>query len=153
MQYWFMHTRGPSGSRGQQTVSRMLELCKTACTRDSALLYWLLDDLLRENGAACKSPRMKDNSWHKLALAYPPLIFSVGELNPELLNSNDFAFQWIGTKSKRSSPTGGIAGNRQVIERWFLQANSRFAAVIEQTQNKLSFWIWRWRLRVFIQDR
>jgi hypothetical protein len=125
-----------------KTLSRALELSRTACVEDSALLYWPLDDVLRENGVACRKPRVKvkETSWHSLAFECPPLIFAVGELEAGLVNRNiDHPLQWIDPSSKELFPSGGIVGSRHEIDRWLFQANSRFAACLEQTENRLSF--------------
>jgi len=137
-------------------VSQLLQHAKDALKNDSALLYWLLEDVLRGSaGRACKAPRIENKSWHKVAFEYPPLIFSVGELDSKLLNANDFPLIWKPVKSEPKSPqrllndlkrvflshyaAGGIVGRQAEIGRWFLQAKSFYVADLKQTENQVSF--------------
>lgn len=137
-------------------VSQLVELTKNASQNDSALLYWLLEDVLRGNmGMALKAPRTEHVSWHNLAFDYPPLIFAVGEIDATLITTTGSTLKWTTPGSKPITISklrshlkgmlvphaipGGIVGSHKEVQRWLLQAQPFYMANLKQTEDQVIF--------------
>jgi hypothetical protein len=84
-------------------VTRLIESTASAF-RESRLVYWLLEDALRGiPSQAIKAPTCHDTSWHTLAFSKPPLIFVVGELDDNLVTTNNANLKWTYSKERPSS--------------------------------------------------
>jgi len=137
-------------------ISGLIETTKQALKRDTTLLYWLLEDVLRDNsGQAIKAPRSQHASWHKLAFAAPPLIFVVGDLDDQFLTLNGTPLRWSASKNKsthtfrklfdlsdifdKNSAPGGIVGSREIVKRWLVQVNSYTHAKLVSTTDEVIY--------------
>ena len=137
-------------------ISELIEITKELSHEDTALLYWLLEDVLRGNsGQAIKAPRCQHSSWHKLAFAAPPLILVVGELDDQFLTLCGTVLSWPTSKSKsahtfkrlfdlseifgKNIAPGGIAGSMDIVKRWLAQAHWYIQAKLVPTNDRVNY--------------
>lgn len=131
-------------------ISGLIKTTKEALQRDTTLLYWLLEDILRDNsGQAIKAPQSQHVSWHKLAFAAPPLVFVVGDLDDQFLTLNGrwcisntkstHTFRKLFGLSDKNSVPGGIVGSQEIMKRWFVQAYSYTHAKLVSTTDKVIY--------------
>jgi hypothetical protein len=137
-------------------VSELIETTKEARVLDEALLYWLLEDVLR--GSSCqaiKAPRSLHTSWHDLAFAAPPLILVVGDLDLQFLTLSGAPPRWHASKHqsrhsitrlfdlpsiyKGSTARGGIMSNRDTMKRWIRQAEPFFQAKLTLANDEIEY--------------
>ena len=134
-------------------ISGLIKTAKQALERDTTLLYWLLEDILRDSsGQAIKAPQSRHVTWHKLAFAAPPLIFVVGDLDDQFLTLGGTLLRWCTSKNKpnrtfrklfgllgKDSVPGGIVGSQEIMKRWFVQAYSYTCTKLVPTTDKVIY--------------